>query len=458
MEAAELRPLLPERQHTWNCVDALEENVQVGTTTRQDQEEIGEINEENKLNQVKVAGSEFSESSTQYHNLNKKCKKLEQQLIDMKNFLKDYGLIWVGDGGNQNSNIADNTLQREKGVWRPDDSITGELVSFDLLLENIKYLNILANEGEAKITYTASGATFKDPISLPLTIYSNGIVLKSEPFRSYMEPSTQIFVADILDGFFPTELQAQYPEGVSFKVIDKRSVTYKGSENGWKAFNGVGYKLGDKLSEQNKEVSSSSLSNHYNTPKQPCKNNNSTYYENSAHTQEEERTLSEIEQLRRHTDDRVSTEHFLDKVSKIKAGDDRMLTYTREGVTHPPSVQQVIHNSISKYTISSDNIVLKVWSEDGSKVYMIHISADETVMSLEKLLDENRKILSNSELSARCGYRLYASNHLGRKTSLANTSLTLREYGITCNTVLYMQKTEAEQDHTGVVPFVNEFI
>nr|CAD7569992.1 unnamed protein product [Timema californicum] len=396
---ANMLELFTLRQHTWNCVVALEENVQVGTTTRQDQAEIGEINEENKLANALVVLSSTAEDG-----------EIE---VRISNFLKDYGLIWVGDEGDQNSNIADNTLQREQGGWPPDDSITGELVSFDLLLENIKYLNILANEGEAKITYTASGATFKDPISIPLTIYSNGIVLKSEPFRSYMEPSTQIFVMDILDGFFPTELQAQYPEGVSFKVIDKRSVTYKGSENGWKAFNGVGYKLGDKLSEQNKEVSSSSLSNHYNTPKQPCKNNNSTYYENSAQTQEEER---------------------------------------------PPSIQQVIHNSISKYTINSDNIVLKVWSEDGSKVYMIHISADETVMSLEKLLDENRKILSNSELSARFGYRLYASNHLGRKTSLANTSLTLREYGITCNTVLYMQKTEAEQDQTGVVPFVNKFI
>ncbi|CAG2064594.1 unnamed protein product, partial [Timema podura] len=114
-----------------------------------------------QLNQVKVAASEFSESSSQYQNLNIKCKKLEKQLIDMKNFLKDYGLIWVGDEGNKNSNIADNTIQREQRVWHPDDSITSELVSFDLLLENIKYLNILANEGEAKITYTASGATFK---------------------------------------------------------------------------------------------------------------------------------------------------------------------------------------------------------------------------------------------------------------------------------------------------------
>ncbi|CAG2059748.1 unnamed protein product, partial [Timema podura] len=306
-----------------------------------------------------------------------------------------------------------------------------------------------------------------DPISIPLTLYSDGLVLKSKPFRSYMEPSTQVFVVDILDGFFPTELQAQYPEGVSFKVIDKRSVTYKGSENGWKAFNGVGYKLGDKPSEDSKEVSSGSLSNHYNTPKQPSKNNDSTNYENGALTQDKERvvsssvylkcsdkefnstreitlagslkskqTLPEIEQLRRHTDDRgVSTEHFLNNISKMKAGDDRKLIYTRE---EPPSIQQVIHNSISKYTLKSNSIVLKVWSEDGSKVYMIHISADETVMSLKKLLDENRKLLS-----ARGGYCLNASNHIGRKTSLANTSLTLREYGITCNTVLYMQKTEA---------------
>nr|CAD7445520.1 unnamed protein product [Timema bartmani] len=337
-----------------------------------------------------------------------RAKDRKIAILKVKNFLKDYGLIWVGDEGNQNSSIADNTMQR-RGLGQPAQNPKGNpeepgrktqtppLCQRHHSLAIKLHCTTESNPLLGRCRPRARKRGRDDPISIPLTLYSDGLVLKSEPFRSYMEPSTQIFVVDILDGFFPTELQAQYPEGVSFKVIDKRSVTYKGSENGWKAFNGVGYKLGDKPSEDSKEVSSSSLSNHYNTPKQPRKNNDSTYYENGAQTQHEERVISS-----------------------------------------------------SVYLKCSDKEF-----NSSSKVYMIYISADETVMSLKKLLDENRKILSDSELSARGGYCLNASNHIGRKTSLSNTSLTLRDYGITCNTVLYMQKTE---DHAGAVHFVNKFI
>lgn len=38
------------------------------------------------------------------------------------------------------------------------------------------------------------------------------------PFRSYDEELTQICVADLMDGYFPSELQDKYPEGVPFKV------------------------------------------------------------------------------------------------------------------------------------------------------------------------------------------------------------------------------------------------
>lgn len=65
-------------------------------------------------------------------------------------------------------------------------------MDFDLVLQRIKELNVLAGEGESFVQTTATGAQLsrKDPIQLRL--YRNGIVMFDGPFRSYQEHSTQV--------------------------------------------------------------------------------------------------------------------------------------------------------------------------------------------------------------------------------------------------------------------------
>lgn len=65
-------------------------------------------------------------------------------------------------------------------------------MNFDLVLQNIRELNILAGEGESFVQATARGAKLskKDPVQL--TLYRNGIVMFEGPFRSYQEHSTQV--------------------------------------------------------------------------------------------------------------------------------------------------------------------------------------------------------------------------------------------------------------------------
>lgn len=65
-------------------------------------------------------------------------------------------------------------------------------MNFDLVLQRIKELNVLAGEGESFVRSTATGAQLarKDPVRLSL--YSNGIVMFEGPFRSYQEHSTQV--------------------------------------------------------------------------------------------------------------------------------------------------------------------------------------------------------------------------------------------------------------------------
>ncbi|NWT72313.1 UBX11 protein, partial [Prunella himalayana] len=87
-------------------------------------------------------------------------------------------------------------------------------VDFDLILENIKDLNALVGEGVPQVEHTARGARLRRPEPLPLTLYRNGLVLGHGAFRPYQHPATQQCLQDIMDGYFPSELQPRYPDGV----------------------------------------------------------------------------------------------------------------------------------------------------------------------------------------------------------------------------------------------------
>lgn len=65
---------------------------------------------------------------------------------------------------------------------------------------------------------------------MSLKFYKNGMIVQDGPLRSYEDPATTSFLKDILDGYFPSELQEAYPEGVPFKVKHGFYVVMKGEE------------------------------------------------------------------------------------------------------------------------------------------------------------------------------------------------------------------------------------
>ncbi|NXQ55122.1 UBX11 protein, partial [Anthoscopus minutus] len=87
-------------------------------------------------------------------------------------------------------------------------------IDFDLILENIKDLNSLVREGISQIEHTPRGARLRRLEPLTLTLYQNGIIMGSGGFRPYQHPATQQCLQDIMDGYFPSELQPRYPDGV----------------------------------------------------------------------------------------------------------------------------------------------------------------------------------------------------------------------------------------------------
>uniref|UniRef100_A0A8C5ESE5 UBX domain-containing protein 11 n=1 Tax=Gouania willdenowi TaxID=441366 RepID=A0A8C5ESE5_GOUWI len=122
-------------------------------------------------------------------------------------FLSDYGLIWVGD--KDDSADCDTAGTSANQLYHMD---------FDLVLQRISDLNILAGKGEYFVQTTATGARLAEKDPIKLSLYSNGIIMLDGPFRSYEEPSTQWCLQDLMDGFFPAELKDRFPDGVPFQV------------------------------------------------------------------------------------------------------------------------------------------------------------------------------------------------------------------------------------------------
>ncbi|PFX28784.1 UBX domain-containing protein 11 [Stylophora pistillata] len=165
--------------------------------------------------------------------LEKKCRRLQTQVFQMEEFLADYGMVWVGDDASDSdyevleepsSTAAPSSISRQ-GVWNPTPR--DFQMDFDVVTKNIRELNVLAGEGCSDVSRTKDGARLKVRESVPLVLYSNGILMFGGPFRPYSDPITQQCLQDIMDGYFPSELQSRYPGGVPFEVQDKRDIVFE---------------------------------------------------------------------------------------------------------------------------------------------------------------------------------------------------------------------------------------
>ena len=68
------------------------------------------------------------------------------------------------------------------------------------------------------------------PEPVPLTLYKNGFLMFSGPFRPYSDPTAQMCMRDLMDGYFPWELRERFPNGIPFALRDQRCVGGKGEE------------------------------------------------------------------------------------------------------------------------------------------------------------------------------------------------------------------------------------
>ncbi|XP_066126119.1 UBX domain-containing protein 11 isoform X1 [Saccopteryx bilineata] len=177
------------------------------------------------------------------------CEQLQRQVGEMERFLGDYGLQWVGEPMDQDDSEHTTHSEDDKRnwmtamkFWKPGDSLVAPEVDFDRLLASLKDLSELVGDSDTQVVLVPGGARLRALEPIPLTLYRNGIMMFDGPFQPFHDPATQRCLRDILDGFFPSELQRLYPNGGPFKVSDLRNQVYP--EDGLDLFPGEGRVVG----------------------------------------------------------------------------------------------------------------------------------------------------------------------------------------------------------------------
>ncbi|XP_061919036.1 UBX domain-containing protein 11-like isoform X2 [Entelurus aequoreus] len=318
--------------------------------------------------------------------LKRKSQQLQHQVDEMVSFLNDYGLIWVGDKKQGDAAAQTSSLTGDSGARNFH-------LDFELVLKRIKELNILAGEGESFIQSTRRGAQLarKDPVQLRL--YKNGIVMFEGPFRSYQEDSTQQCMQDFMEGYFPSELQSRYPDGVPFEVHDRRDEEFV-PRRPWKTFPGKGQTVCET-----KEASSWGM-----------------------------KALSTNQFLKRLPTFVVKAGRVIDvrdSVCRILQGSSNICNSNSVILVDTPAVQANKDRPSSGHKI----VTLKVKSEDGNCTYLLKMGLNETVGHLRQHLDSQR----GHDLAGYDIISAYPQHHYD------DDCQTLRSCGLTTNVTLLLR-------------------
>ncbi|KAM6295983.1 LOW QUALITY PROTEIN: UBX domain-containing protein 11 [Aegotheles albertisi] len=365
---------------------------------------IAELEEKMKTLQK---GEDAPDSSTA-EELEMRCLQLQTQVWEMEQFLNDYGLIWVGE---RHERLEDGEELPARSLWKPGEAVVSKPpIDFDLILENVKDLNVLAGEGVSHIEHTPGGARLRQPEPLPLTLYQNGIVMFHGPFRPYEDPSTQQCLQDIMDGYFPSELQMRYPDGIPLQVTDRRDVVFQ-ERNLPGTFPGHGQAVGHSKS-------------------------------------------SEVQETMEIPDPEMPLEQFLSKLSKSSKQREVIgVQYSARAAQQGSDVGEILAETPGLAALeraktaeeakasARDVCTLRIKSESGEQTFIVKMLFTETIGDLRRHLAHARGGDSDSyEIISTFPQRVYSDN-----------SRSLQECGLILNaSLLLRRKDPSQQEGTGL--------
>ena len=145
-------------------------------------------------------------------------RALEAENREMKRFLRDYGMTWVGagsaggaGGGRGQESPPPEDPMKGAGIWEPAVAQGGERAGaagppegFDptLILSNVKKLNFVAGEGEKELAVDVDGIRrLRDKAVVSYVFYADGVWARGGPLRPYGDRASTVLVRDLTDGY-----------------------------------------------------------------------------------------------------------------------------------------------------------------------------------------------------------------------------------------------------------------
>ncbi|XP_061171164.1 UBX domain-containing protein 11-like isoform X2 [Saccostrea echinata] len=429
-------------------ISILEQKVQTQTKELTEKDKKIKILED-KVNIMKKAQGDMSPRESR--ELEKKCLLLQQQVHEMEAFLADYGMVWVGERIDTSSayyndkSSADSDSESEEELWRPETSLSHNVpapvttttrsdtvqsefkVDYDKIIENIKDLNVLAGEGVSKIQHTSDGARLRLPEPVPLVLYANGIMLFSGPFRPFTDPVTQQCVQDIHDGYFPSELQNKFPDGVPFVVTDYREVYFKDTRR--EVFHGTGQVLGGETRPSRLVPDSKTgEKSHDTTPNNTPEN---THLKIATELPGKKMTVGQF--LQKLPKSVIKDGKVIDIRNSV--GENFKDVKTSQGVTVVETdtvrdIKKRLDEDEGSRPMTPRNITtLRVKSDTGNHTYILKMKFHETIRDLRKYIDLQRPLNSPS-------YNIVSAYP---SKTFDDEKITLQEAGLTPNAVLHLR-------------------
>ncbi|TGZ57857.1 hypothetical protein CRM22_009822 [Opisthorchis felineus] len=373
------------------------------------------------------------------------CEKLQRQVFEMEEFLHDYGLVWVGT-----QTTADLTNTSESGPMglrfgTPEKNN----VIFDKIVAQLHALNEWVGQDELEVCRDPkylNRAYLKERSVIPITLYADGICLYRGPFRPFQEQSTMQFIQDILDGYFPSELQQEFPGGVPFSLTDKRTEHFIHKDQ-----------VVRSGSPRRKDCGSSELNATQKSSKR-LSGDASELPQNRGHIQSTETKLLEEHGLYPTFDlEPLTMNDLLKRLPEKSITKSGQIVNIRQdiqtkfgGLSGDCAVQQVNlqpqvnENLPSVPDAASKFLSLRVRSEDGSHIYNLRMASTDTVRQLYSCLNLARSDTNPYRLVTMAAVHSTNANTTDRyyRQTLDNMDTTLEEAGLGTRTMLRMEKTK----------------
>jgi hypothetical protein len=165
--------------------------------------------------------------------------RLRLQLEEMHQFLADYGLKWVGCDDKKLIPEPQSVKQLSQGP---------EALGFELNMQKIiahaKELNSLT--GQKRLAKHGHIRQYENLPEVCITFYNDGLLVRNGPARAYAMKESRLLVRDLIDGYFPFEFKADFPDGIKLVIIDKLNESCVQVQK--TTFEGIGHHLDSALS------------------------------------------------------------------------------------------------------------------------------------------------------------------------------------------------------------------